>query len=53
MALEGDVTGWVDLPDYCTCLGVEEHAIREARVDSTKDSYVLGVNLGKDGGGPR
>jgi len=56
MALEGGVTGWVNRPDYCTCLSADEHAIFDllpVAVHPTQDGNVLGINLREDWEPPR
>ena len=55
-APEGDATGWVDLPDHCTCLSADEHAIFAllvAFVHPAQDGDADGVDLAKDRVDPR
>ena len=51
-APEGELTVWVNLPDHCTCLGTDEHAIRVhlvAAVTPAQDGDFVEFTLAKDG----
>ena len=53
-AAEGDIVGWVDLPDHLASLGVDDHTLigLVPVVVAAQDAYFIGFELTKDGLAP-